>query len=399
MSLLRFKYLHKHRLLTLILILTLTSTLFSVTAFSFLGFYNGFTGYVGTQNDIVAIYQTKANTPITGIVPLSLADSANAIHGVLATSAEVIVPCVVNDKSIFIRGILPESLSKINPLSTIEGSSLNENDTQSTIIGNGLQENLKLKTGDNITIYSVVSDKYVNVQVKGVFTSNSPLDDEALVPIYVGQWLRGINYNEVTVIRAKIDPNQLTADIIRQVIINQTSQTPTITASPPPIKGDTEQQLQGLIIISQVNINLQNVGIEQAQDFMKNYLGQYGVSKDTLLILSALVLVFASGTAAAALSLFINQHRNEIGTLRSIGASNKKIKTDLIIKLTAWSLAASTMGTILSAAILLIFQQLGYLQVLSHRLVFQLDPTIIAANFILISALIAVGVTRLEMKP
>jgi ABC-type lipoprotein release transport system permease subunit len=380
----------------LVLILTLTSTLFSVTAFSFLGFYNGFSNYVGEDSDVVAIYGTAASTPLTGFVPLFIADEIVSVNGVLATSPEVIAPCVISGQSVFIRGVIPQSLSKLNIITITEGTPLMLNDTESAVIGRGLSNRLNLKLGDKITVFSIISEKYADLTVTGIFDSGSPLDDEMLVPIYVGQWLRGVNYNLVSVIRAKINPNLVNINTLYDAIANETS--PSASSTPSQSKGDTEQQLEGLISISKTRFNLDSVTVSLAEDFMKSYLNRYGVSKDTLIILSIVVLVFASGTAAGALTLFLNQHKHEIGVLRSVGASTRKIKTDLLIKLLPWSLIACTFGVLLSAAVLLFFQNFGYLQVLSHRLVFQLDPIIVAANYILISVLVLVEVARLEMK-
>ncbi|MCW4018898.1 MAG: FtsX-like permease family protein [Candidatus Bathyarchaeota archaeon] len=396
MSLLRFRYLNRNRILSLFLIITLTSTLFSVTAFSFLGFYNGFSNYVGEDSDVVAIYGTAASTPLTGLVPLFLADEIVSVNGVLAASPEVIAPCVIAGQSVFVRGVMPQSLSKLNTIAITEGAPLLINDTESAVIGRSLSNRLNLKLGDKITVFSIISEKYANLEVAGIFDSDSPLDDEVLVPVYVGQWLRGVNYNLVSVIRAKIDPTQVNINTLYDVIADEAS--PSATSTPSQSKGDAEQQLEGLLSISKTRFNLGSVTVDQAQDFMKSYLNRYGVSKDTLIILSIVVLVFASGTAAGALTLFLNQHKHEIGVLRSVGASTKKIKKDLLVKLLPWSLVASTFGVLLSAAVLLLFQNFGYLQVLSHRLVFQLDPIIVAANYILISTLVVAGVARLEMK-
>jgi hypothetical protein len=86
MSVIKFPYLQRKRTLTLIIILTLASTLFSVTAYSFLGFYNGFTSYVGEQKDIIALYSKSSSTPYTGVIPLSVADMVEPQTGVIAIS-------------------------------------------------------------------------------------------------------------------------------------------------------------------------------------------------------------------------------------------------------------------------------------------------------------------------
>lgn len=48
-----FKYLERKRTLTLAVILTLSSMLFSLRVLSLLGFYRGFTAYLGEGGDIV----------------------------------------------------------------------------------------------------------------------------------------------------------------------------------------------------------------------------------------------------------------------------------------------------------------------------------------------------------
>lgn len=398
MSLINFRYLRRKRMLTLIVILTLTSALFSITAYSFLGFYNGFTNYVGEEKDVIAIYSKIGSTPFTGIVQIDIANKITTIDGVIAISPETIAPSTINDQSVFIRGIIPQELTKLNPLTIVEGQTLNITDTNSAIIGKSLADRLHLKTGDKILAFSVLSKRYVELQIKGIFQSESSLNDEALVPLYIGQWLRGISYNDATLIRAKINLTQTNANQIYQQITNQTTPPPS-TASPSPTpKSEIQRELEALIPLAQANLNVGNIGIEQSQQFMQNYLDRYGISKDTLIILSIVVLVFASGTATCAITLFIKQHSSDIDILRSIGVSTKKVKTDLTLRMVTWALIATIMGTIISAIVITIFQKIGYLQVLSHTITFQLDPLIIAANFILLSVLISINIARAELK-
>ncbi len=391
MSLKGFRYLHKQHIIPLVLILTLTSVLFSVTAFSFLSFYNGFASYVGEEENVVAIYDRRSSTPFTGLIPTYLTEQVNSIDGVLASSPETITPCVVNNQSIFIRGIVPEEFVKLNNITLIEGNMLNLSNINTAIIGKGLAEKLNLKLNDEILVFSVLSEKHIQLQVKGICESNPIMDDEALVPLYVGQWLRGAGYSYVTLIRAKIDFDQLNANSLYAEII-KTSQ-PTATPQ-PTATSSTKNQLDQLIPYAQTHFDIDRLNIEQTQTFMKNYLNRYGVSKDTLLSISVVVLFFASGTAASALTMFLNQHKREIDILQSIGASKRKIKIDLLSKVLTWSLISSTLGTIIAATLMLLFEKVGNIQVLSHRLFFQLDPLIVALNFTLILSLTAFIVAR-----
>ncbi len=131
---------------------------------------------------------------------------------------------------------------------------------------------------------------------------------------------------------------------------------------------------------------------------MEDYLSSFGVTKNTLIILSVIVLIFSSGTAICALTLFIDQHKREINILRMVGASIQRIKLDLIAKVLSWSLISSLLGIILSFSILFIFNQVSSLQVLSHNITFSPDPLIIAANFVLISLLVSLQILRSDVK-
>jgi ABC-type lipoprotein release transport system permease subunit len=390
MSLIGFKYLNQKRILTLILILTLTSTLFLVTAFSFLSFYNGFTNFMGEEKDIVAIYGNAGRTPFSGAIPAYLADKISPLNGVLASSPEAIAPSVIKDKSLFIRGIIPQEFFKLNNIAITEGEPLKLTDANSAMVGKRLSQRLNLQVNDKILAFGVLKERYVELQIKGIYESNSAMDDEALVPLYVGQWLRGLDYNSVSLIRAKIDPNKTTADNLYQTIAKEAQQPTT----PQEQKDPTEQ----IIPFAPASFKIGDVGVERAQNFMKSYLDRYGVTKDTLIVLSIMVLVFASGTSACALTLFIDQHRREIGIIRTLGASERKIKTDLITKVLTWSSISSILGVFIATALLTLLQQVGYLQVLSHTVNLQIDPLTIAANFIIISLLVTAIISRSGMK-
>lgn len=397
MSLHSFRYLHKRRILTLIVILTLTSTLFSVTAYSFLGFYNGFTDYVGTGNNVIAIYSQAGSTPFTGIVPLSLESNLTAVKGVITASPETIAPCNVNGQSVFFRGALPQALQQLNTLTILQGQDLNFNDTYSAIVGVNLAQKLNLKTGESILVLGVLSDRYAELNVKGVFQSGTPLDDEAIVPLYVGQWLRGLNYDQVTLIRAKINVTETSANQVYQEIASRTTPQPTTSPS-STTNSQLQQELEALLPLSGTSLNLQSIGVEGSQQFMTSYLNRYGISKDTLIILSVIVLIFSSGTAFIAISLFIRQHATETSALRAIGVTSKKLKSNLFLNMLAWSLIATLAGTLASAAALTVFNRYSYLQVLSHSITFQLDPVVVAADFLLLSLLCTVSVVRTEFK-
>jgi ABC-type lipoprotein release transport system permease subunit len=165
----------------------------------------------------------------------------------------------------------------------------------------------------------------------------------------------------------------------------------------PAPTSQIQRQLQELLPISQSYLNASNIGVEDSEKFMQNYLNRYGVSKDTLMVLSVVVLGFASGTAVCAIRLFVKQHNSDLSTLQSIGVSKKQLKRDLTTRMSFWALIAILLGTLVSDGVLFVFQRWGFLLVLSHAIRFTLDPVVVAANFVLLCALVAVSIYRMEL--
>ncbi|MCX8178150.1 MAG: ABC transporter permease, partial [Candidatus Bathyarchaeota archaeon] len=217
-NLLGFRYLRWQRILALAIMVSAASFLFSFTALSLIGFHEGFTAYLGEGEDIIVVYNFRSRTPYTGLVPAYLAEKLAAINGVLATSPEVIAPCIVDGEAVFLRGIMPEVFTEFGALKIVEGSFLSECDINSAVAGERIARRLGLEVGDKVLLCGVLSERYLELRIKGIFRANSMLDDEILAPLYVGQWLRGADYNHVTLIRLKIDGDIATLDDILKVI-------------------------------------------------------------------------------------------------------------------------------------------------------------------------------------
>jgi ABC-type lipoprotein release transport system permease subunit len=386
MRLLGFKYFKRQRVLTLALIITVSSMLFSLTALSLLGFYRGFTAYLGEGKDIVAVYDRKSRTPFTGLVPAYLAEKISALNGVLAGSPEAIAPCIVKGESTFLRGIIPEDFTKLNHVTMVEGAMLELDDLNSAVVGKNVAERLRLNLNDKVLVLGVLSDRYLELQVKGIFVSHTPMDDEILAPLYVGQWLRGTDYGHVTLIRFKIDRDAITPSRIFEEIAKEASEPSTPPGTAP---GQQPPSITPWII---ARFRIEDIGVEEAYNFMRSYMDRYGLTRESLLILSAVVFLFSGFSIAAASKAVVAQHKGEINVLRSIGASKRLLKRDMLIKLLPWSIAASSLGLAMAVAVLTVIQGSGYLQVLSHTVPLQMDPLVVALNFILVALLVSVSV-------
>ncbi|MBS7649160.1 FtsX-like permease family protein, partial [Candidatus Bathyarchaeota archaeon] len=360
------------------------------------GFHRSFTAYLGEEEDIVAIYNIRSSTPFTGLVPIYLAERISLMNGILASSPEVIVPCVIKGEALFLRGVLPKEFTRLNPLTILEGDMLNLDDINSVIVGRNVAEKLGLKPNNRVLALGVLADRHLELQVKGIFTTRSAMDDEVLAPLYVGQWLRRADYGQVTLIRFKIDRSLVNPDAIFEEVSKETSEP--IPDQNQDGSGAPKSPEEAIIPRVIMQFRIEDIGVEEVQKFMRNYMERYGFTREALLILSAVIFLFSSVNIAAATKTIIIQHKGEINILRSIGASKKLLKRDLLIKLLPCSVISSLIGVALAIAALTIIQECGCLKILSHAASFQIDPLVIILNIILVFLLISAIILRSEAE-
>ncbi len=395
-----FRYLCFRYLLVLMLILSLVSTLFLTTALSFLGFYKSFNSYLGEGGDVVAVYDPQSRTPFTGSIPAYLSEQISQINGVLASSPETITPCIINNQSVFIRGVLPDIFFQLNPAKIVEGTSLNQTDFNSAIVGKNLYSRRNLHVGDEVLVFSTLADKYLQLRIVGVFESGSGMDDEVLVLLNVGQWLRFANYDRVTLIRAKIDPDTITTTNVYQELAKSAQPAQPQTTSSATTNSSSSQyaNYQNIISWMPIKFSIGQLSVSGTSNLMKSYLDRYGITKEALAILSTLVALLCSLTIVAATQTLIRQHKTDVETLRYVGASRRLLKFDILLKLLPVSLLACGLGAFLAFILLGWLNSGGVLRVFAHGLTLSFDPWLLVLNFILVFAFVTFGVLRCRFE-
>ncbi|MBC7090725.1 MAG: ABC transporter permease [Nitrososphaeria archaeon] len=385
MNLLIFKYIRVGRLIFLLTLLTLSSTLFSITCLSLLGFYSSFSSMLDVGGNVLTVYGRGSSTPFTGLVPAQISNILSNVSGVLASSPEVLAPCVLDGKPVFLRAVIPEYFLKIQPVKVVEGEMFEFSQLDSACVGFRLAKLMGLRVGERILVQSILVDRYVELHVVGVIESNSPLDDEILAPLYVGQWLRGSDYAHATLVRLKVDRSRLNISKIYQVLgVEASSETlSTVTSILKPLPHTL------------AHFRVEDVGIEYAGSFMEGYLERYGLTKDTILALSMAVFLFSSASVIFACETVLAQHSRELEILKSLGASRRLLKRDIMLKLMPLSFAASLLGMLLAFSFIKLIQ--NHILLLSHTIQFTLDTAAVALNFILLLALIAFSVWKAEL--
>jgi ABC-type lipoprotein release transport system permease subunit len=383
-------------MLVLVLILSLVSTLFLMTATSFLGFYKSFNAYLGEGVDVVAVYDRQSRTPFTGSIPAYLSESLSQIEGVLVSSPETITPCIINNQSVFVRGVLPEIFFQINPAEFFDGKILNQSDFGSALVGKRFADRLNLRVGDEVLVFSTLADRYLQLKIGGVYVSGSSMDDEVLVLLNVGQWLRFADYNHVTLIRAKTNPDIVSTAGVYQELVKFVH--PQTTRDTNSNSSSQHMNYQNIISWAPIAFNVGQLSVTGTQNLMKSYLDRYGVTKEALAILSTLVFLLCSLTVVVATQTLIRQHKNTVETLRFVGASKTLLKLDVLLKLLPVSLIACGLGTLLVYVLLGWFNNYGLLRVLSHGLSLSFDPLILVMNFGLVFLLVSMSVLRSEFE-
>ncbi len=181
------------------------AALFSSTAALLSATYSSELVYTGSDARVLVIGSGTAKTAATSTVPLYLSEIVRAMPGVEAVSPEAAALCLLDgERLVVVRGIVPEDFSAMTRLDLTEGRLLTVDDTYSALIGWRLAERAGAGVGSEILLVSTISDRWVRVTVVGVFKSATPMDDELIVPLWVGQWLRGVHYSLVSFIRVRM---------------------------------------------------------------------------------------------------------------------------------------------------------------------------------------------------
>jgi ABC-type lipoprotein release transport system permease subunit len=258
-------------------------------------------------------------------------------------------------------------------------------------VGRNLAQKLNLKPGNQILVQGTLTERYLELHINGIYESHTPLDDEIIIPLCAGQCLRAVDYGQVTLIRVKIDKTQVTPEAIFQEIAKEASE-------PSQNNGKEQKQPGGVIPWPRISFLIGDIGVKDAQTFMKSYLDQYGVTPENMLILSVTVFIFSSASLAIASTTLTRQHEHEIGILKSLGASQKTLKMDLLAKTLSISIIASACGALLAMLTLTVIWETGYLQILSHRVLIQFNPIIIVLNFALVSIVVSASILHSMVK-
>lgn len=199
------------------------STLFTVSTSFLLGFQNQQLFTDSTEPNTLIISQPKI-TPAQSQVPLFWINDIQQLKGITVVSPET-VDLVIdqsNGQTPYFRGVTPNFKEFFSSFKMISGEYFQENTTQNQIIvGKNYAQLFHIKVGDNLVLQSRTKTAVIDVQVAGIFNTNSIADDGLVGPLWMGRLFGGLSDNLVNIIRIKFDPTLYTKTQLQSIILDQ----------------------------------------------------------------------------------------------------------------------------------------------------------------------------------
>ncbi len=325
------------------------------------------------SENVYVVYDRGSSTPFSGLVPLGLALNISRIDGVLAVSPEVVVPVAIGDRHFVLRGVT-SSFFRVSNITVVEGG-LIDLDRGEVLLGIEVAGSLGVKVGDSLMLAGVLGKSYLEVVIAGIFRSGSVLDEEIVAPLFIGQWLRGSDYNYVTMIRVLVDPQLFDPSEIEGLWGR--------------VEAPSEAELS-ILPLRAVKVRPGAVGSVSSGGLLESYLRRYGLSYSVINVaLFSTGLLAGLATIYATIVMGVLQGRQS-SILISIGASSRRIKLVLFSKLATAALAAMLMG--LMAAIFYTSLSLGSVKVLYHGIRVVPSVGVVVSEAVIFIILVAMGV-------
>jgi len=358
------------------LILIASSAAFAVTFSILLSTQAVGSNVLGDQSGVIIVSSGSSRTPMTGTLPLSLAGSIGNVSGVSAFSPEVLAPSTISNRPVMVVGVYPQLFAKVESgsLKISSGSYLTDG-SNAAIAGDTIANELGLKVGSSVLLVGTLNSAVAQVTIVGTFhTGTASLDDEIVAPTWVGQWLRGFDYQTISIIRLRVDPQSATG--VEQAVLNVVGGNSSSSSSfsqgggssssggASPL-GSFYSSLYANTPISAAELARLNIQVNPGTsgDFLARTLG---LSQGSVWIIAALVFLSLSVAVIYAFQETVMSSRDELDTLSMIGMSSKRIKSSLVLSGILFSVVAGLAGWALGITLIEIIPGLSALSIVFY---------------------------------
>jgi len=326
----------KRAIFYLALILLITSAAFTVTSSILLSVEGTASGMLGESANTIVVAQSNSKAPFLGTLPLAFAGDLGSVAGVQMVSPEVFAPSILSNQPVMVRGVDPERFMEIQNPVILAGAAIAPNDTAQAMVGATLAKQLSLHPGSQITLVGGVRATIAQLTVEGVFSTGTPLDNEVIAPLSVGDWLRGLAYGTVSIFRVEVGANENPSQVAAQV--------QRLVEGPSGPAG-SQTNVGAYLPVTPNQTNFEGLDIRASPNVSSSFFSKsVGLSQENVLLFSALVFVSMSVAIVCVIQEAVFRSRNELGTLRTIGISARRLAWNLIVVGGSLSFVASVAG-------------------------------------------------------
>jgi len=381
------RLLSKRALIPFAICVLTVSAVTSTTGLLLMGALSTVPYSIGERNNVIALYSNSSQLPQTSLIPSQLAANLSNAPGVQIVSPEVLATVAVNGQIVYVRGMNTSFLKELDSSTLVSGAWSNDQLSNSTMAGQQLANRLHLTAEENITIQSSFGNFSSTLTLSGVFSTNDALNDELITQLPIGQIMRDSTSSYVSIIRMKVDPSTFHFSSIQNLLggseTNSTS--------------NTNSALQNLPITSITNIGQYLVG--NPLDAMGQILSRsIGLSETALWALFLVVFSASILSLYYSLAWGVKENFCLFSVLSALGITRRR-KVGLFSAFAATlALFFGIVGYSLANGMLLIFTNMGELQVLFHTMVVTFNPLVLLFSVALIVSTVLVSAWRINFE-
>ena len=381
------RLLSKRALIPFAICVLTVSAVTSTTGLLLMGALSTVPYSIGERNNVIALYSNSSQLPQTSLIPSQLAANLSNAPGVQIVSPEVLATVAVNGQIVYVRGMNTSFLKELDSSTLVSGAWSNDQLSNSTMAGQQLANRLHLTAEENITIQSSFGNFSSTLTLSGVFSTNDALNDELITQLPIGQIMRDSTSSYVSIIRMKVDPSMFHFSSIQNLLggseTNSTS--------------NTNSALQNLPITSITNIGQYLVG--NPLDAMGQILSRsIGLSETALWALFLVVFSASILSLYYSLAWGVKENFCLFSVLSALGITRRR-KVGLFSAFAATlALFFGIVGYSLANGMLLIFTNMGELQVLFHTMVVTFNPLVLLFSVALIVSTVLVSAWRINFE-
>jgi len=362
----------------------LTALLVASTAIAFTGLYvfnvlSTLSNSVGVDDDVVVIFSGTSKLPQTGVIPVNIVRGLEGVDGVNVVSAEVLTPVEVNGYIVFLRGVNFSAFRELSKPKLVLGtwpSSSND-----VLVGSRLARYLGIVANDVVVVKGVLTSDVFRLNVSGVFETETPLDDELVASLSLGQKLRDLPPDVITLIRVGVDPRRLSSEGLNRILgIKEVRRNVGgggyITALPSAI-------------LTSLN---KSYTVTSVEDFMEVLL-ERGISISKAFLWGAVLVVAASSTLVIyhSTTWVLRNLEPTTSILRALGFTRVGITCLILTRLVLISIMSGFIGYLLGYLMIYTLTECGLLRILLHTVLVTHSHSVLAVSLMAPSVISAVS--------